>query len=106
MTQKQIAAELGFKSPFTLDSRPVKARWAMGKPVPAFRPLRKTKYEKRIELVKAKRRGIRDSTHAKRVGGASGYFFFRKIGEPLLNRTGAKSDPGRPTRASTKFRRV
>jgi len=73
MTQKRIAAELGFKSPFTLDSRPVKARWVVGKPVPAFRPLWKTKHEKGIELAKAKRRGIRDFTHAERVGGASGH---------------------------------
>jgi len=73
MTQKRIAAKLGFKSPFTLDSRPVKARWVVGKPVPAFRPLWKTKHEKPMELVKAKRRGLRDSTHAKRVGGASDY---------------------------------
>ena len=79
MTQKQIAGEPGFKSLFTMDNRLVKARWAVGKPLPAFRPLWKTKHEKRIELVKAKRRGIRDSTHAKCGWGSARLFFFQKI---------------------------
>ena len=61
MTQKQIAAELGFKTPFTLSSRLVKASQATGKPVPPFRSLRKRKHEKRIEQVEVKRRGKGDA---------------------------------------------
>jgi hypothetical protein len=57
MTQRQIAAELGFKTPFTLNNRLVKASQATGKPVPAFRPRRKTKLEKRVDAVKVKKRG-------------------------------------------------
>ena len=55
MTQKQIVEELGFKTPFTLSSRLVKASQATGKPVPAFK--RKAKRERRIELVEVRRRG-------------------------------------------------
>ena len=50
MTQKQIAKELGFKTPFALSNRLVKASQATGKPVPPFRSLRKAKRERRIEL--------------------------------------------------------
>ena len=61
MTQKQIAAELGIKPPFTLSNRLVKVSQATGKPVPPFRYLRKRKHEKRIEPVEVKRRGKRDA---------------------------------------------
>ena len=61
MTQKQIAAELGFKTAFTLSNRLVKASQATGKPVPPFRYLRKSKHEKRTELVEVKRRGKGDA---------------------------------------------
>ncbi len=57
LTQKQIAIELGFKTPFTLNSRLVKASQASGKPVPAFRPPRKDKLAKRVETVEVKKRG-------------------------------------------------
>ncbi len=57
LTQKQIATELGFKTPFTLNSRLVKASQATGKPVPAFRQPGKDKAEKRGEMVEVKRRG-------------------------------------------------
>ena len=57
LTQKQIAIELGFKIPFTLNSRLVKASQASGKPVPAFRPPRKDKLAKRVETIEVKKRG-------------------------------------------------
>jgi len=57
LTQKQIATELGFKTPFTLNNRLVRASQASGKPVPAFRLPRKDKAEKRVEVVEVKRRG-------------------------------------------------
>ena len=57
MTQKQIAAELGFKSTFTLNNRLVKASQATGKSVPAFSPRGKNKLEKRVEVVEVKQRG-------------------------------------------------
>ena len=57
MTQKQIVGKLGFKTPFTLNNRLVKASQATGKPVPAFRSLRKAKRERRVELVEVRRRG-------------------------------------------------
>ena len=56
-TQKQIAIELGFKTPFTLNSRLIKASQITGKPVPAFRPRKKDKPAKRVETVEVKRRG-------------------------------------------------
>ena len=61
MTQKQMVGELGFKTPFALNNRLVKASQATGKPVPPFRSLRKRKHEKRIELVEVKRRGKGDA---------------------------------------------
>ena len=61
LTQKQIAEEMGFKTPFTLNNRLVKASQATGKPVPAFRPRGKTKLEKRVETVVVKRRGKGDA---------------------------------------------
>ena len=57
MTQKQIAQELGFSTTFTLNNRLVKASQQSGKPVPAFRKSRKDKVEKRVEVVKVRRRG-------------------------------------------------
>jgi len=57
LTQKQIATELGFKTPFTLNNRLVRASQASGKPVPAFRQAGKDKAEKRVEVVEVKRRG-------------------------------------------------
>jgi len=57
LTQKQIATELGFKTPFTLNNRLVRASQASGKPVPAFRQPGKDKAEKRVETVEVKRRG-------------------------------------------------
>ena len=57
LTQKQIATELGFKTPFTLTSQLVKVSQASGKPVPAFRPPRKDKLAKRVETVEVKKRG-------------------------------------------------
>ncbi len=57
MTQKQIAEELGFKTPFTLSSRLVKASQATGKPIPAFGKARADKAEKRVEVVEVKQRG-------------------------------------------------
>ncbi len=61
MTQKQIVGELGFKTPFTLSSRLVKASQATGKPVPAFKSSRKAKHERRVELVEVRRRGKGDA---------------------------------------------
>ncbi len=55
LTQKQIATELGFKTPFTLNSRLIKASQASGKPVPAFRQPRKNKPARRVETVLVKR---------------------------------------------------
>ena len=57
MTQKQIATELGFKTPFTLNSRLIKASQASGKPVPQFRRPTKDKPQKQVEMVEVKRRG-------------------------------------------------
>ena len=57
LTQKQIAQEMGFKTPFTLNNRLVRASQATGKPVPAFRPRGKTRLEKQVETVVVKRRG-------------------------------------------------
>ena len=56
LTQKQIAEQLGFKTPFTLNSRLVKASQATGKPIPAFQPPKK-RVEKPVETVEVKRRG-------------------------------------------------
>ena len=57
LTQKQIAKEMGFSTTFTLNNRLVRASQATGKPVPAFRPRGRTKLEKRVKTVEAKRRG-------------------------------------------------
>ena len=60
LTQKQIATELGFKTPFTLSSRLIKASQTSGKPVPAFRPRKKDKPISRVETVEVKKRGRGD----------------------------------------------
>ena len=91
MTQKQISAELGLKTPYTLNNRLVKASQATGKPVPAFRPLRKAKREKRIELVEVKRRG-------------KGEAFGLNIPQDPLIRVGAK--PGSRLSVKTLKRRI
>lgn len=57
LTQKQIAKEMGFKTPFTLNNRLVRASQATGKPVPAFRRRGRTNFKKRVETVVVKRRG-------------------------------------------------
>ena len=57
MTQKQIMGELGFKTPFTLNNRLVKASQVTGKPVPAFKPPRKGQGARRVEVVEVRRRG-------------------------------------------------
>ena len=57
MTQKQMVGELGFKSPFALNNRLVKASQATGKPVPAFKPAKKGRVARRIESVEVRRRG-------------------------------------------------
>ena len=57
LTQKQIAKELGFKTPFTLSSRLIKASQISGKPVPAFRSPKKDKPITRVETVEVKKRG-------------------------------------------------
>lgn len=57
MTQKEIAAELGFRTPFTLSSHLVKASQATGKPVPAFRQAGTGKLKNVVETVEVKRRG-------------------------------------------------
>ena len=57
MTQKQIVGELGFKTPFTLNNRLVKASQATGKPVPAFKQPGMGKARKLVEVVKVARRG-------------------------------------------------
>lgn len=57
MTQKQIAVELGFKTPFTLNSRLIKASQISGKPVPSFRSRKKDAPAKQVETVEVKRRG-------------------------------------------------
>ena len=56
LTQKQITEQLGFKTPFTLNSRLVKASQATGRPIPAFKPPKK-RVEKPVETVEVKRRG-------------------------------------------------
>jgi len=88
LAQKQIAKEMGFKTPFTLNSRLVKASQATGKPVPAFRPRGKTKLEKRVETVVVKRRG-------------KGEAFGVNIPQEPLARVGAKTG----TRLSVRARR-
>ena len=55
MTQKEMVGELGFKTPFALNNRLVKASQATGKPVPAFK--RKAKSKRPVELVEVRRRG-------------------------------------------------
>lgn len=56
--QKQIAANLGLKTVFTLNNRLVKASQLTGHPVPPFKGGRRgAKGLKRIELVEVKRRG-------------------------------------------------
>ncbi len=77
MTQKQIVEELGFKTPFTLSSRLVKASQATGKPVPAFKQPKRGKAKKRIESVEVKRRG-------------KGEAFGVNIPQEPLGRVGAK----------------
>ena len=61
MSQKQIAVELGFKTPFTLSSRLIKASQISGKPVPSFRPRKQDKPAKRVEIVEVKKRGRADA---------------------------------------------
>ncbi len=78
LTQKQIATELGFKTPFTLNNRLVRASQASGKPVPAFRQPGKDKAEKRVEVVEVKRRG-------------KGEAFGLNIPQEPLTRVGAKA---------------
>ncbi len=56
LTQKQIAEQLGFKTPFTLNNRLVRASQATCKPIPAFKPPKK-RVEKPVETVEVKRRG-------------------------------------------------
>ena len=56
LTQKQIAEQLGFKTPYTLNNRLVRASQATGKPIPAFKPPKKW-VEKPVETVEVKRRG-------------------------------------------------
>ena len=76
MTQKQIAGEFGFKTPFALSSRLLKASQATGKPVPAFKSA-KGKFPKRVESVVVRRRG-------------KGEAFGVKIPQDPLIRAGAK----------------
>ena len=57
MTQKQMVGELGFKTPFALNNRLVKASQATGKPVPAFKQPGMGKARKQVEVVKVARRG-------------------------------------------------
>ena len=56
-TQKQIAVELGFKTPFALTSKLVKASQNSGKSIPAFKLPKKDKPPKRVEMVEVKKRG-------------------------------------------------
>ena len=60
MTQKQMVGELGFKTPFALNNRLVKASQATGKPVPAFNPTKKGRGARRVEIVEVRRRGKGD----------------------------------------------
>ena len=57
MSQKQIMGELGFKTPFTLSNRLVKASQATGKPVPAFKSAKKGRAARPVESVEVRRRG-------------------------------------------------
>ncbi len=57
LTQKQIAVELGFKTPFTLNNRLIKASQQSGKPVPIFKASKKDGSSTRVEIVEVKRRG-------------------------------------------------
>ena len=57
LTQKQIAVELGFKTPFTLNNRLIKASQQSGKPVPKFKASKKDGSSARVEMVEVKRRG-------------------------------------------------
>ena len=57
LTQKQIAVELGFKTPFTLNNRLMKASQQSGKPVPIFKASKKDGSSTRVEMVEVKRRG-------------------------------------------------
>ena len=57
MTQKEIAGELGFKTPFTLNFRLVRASQATGKPVPAFKSAKKNRAARQVEVVEVRRRG-------------------------------------------------
>ena len=57
MTQKQIMGELGFKTPFALSNRLVKASQAAGKPVPAFKTAKRGRAARQVEVVEVRRRG-------------------------------------------------
>ena len=57
LTQKQIAVELGFKTPFTLNNRLIKASQQSGKPIPIFKASKKDGSSARVEMVEVKRRG-------------------------------------------------
>ena len=63
MTQKQIVGELGFKTPFALSNRLVKASQATGKPVPAFKPTKKGRVARPVELVEVPQTRHRLPTH-------------------------------------------
>ena len=76
MTQKEIVGELGYKTPFALSSRLLKASQATGKPVPAFKSA-KGKFPKRVESVVVRRRG-------------KGEAFGVNIPQEPLTRAGAK----------------
>jgi len=56
-TQKQIMGELGFKTPFALSNRLVKASQATGKPLPAFKPSKRGRVARPVESVEVRRRG-------------------------------------------------
>jgi bifunctional DNA-binding transcriptional regulator/antitoxin component of YhaV-PrlF toxin-antitoxin module len=57
----EIAQQLGFKNTTTLTGRLVKASQQTGKPIPAFKRLRKARSKQRVEVVQIKRRGRSDA---------------------------------------------
>lgn len=57
LNQKQIAAEMGLKTTFTLNSRLVRASQITGAPVPPFRGSRKRLTAMRVEILEVRRRG-------------------------------------------------
>jgi len=61
LTVKEISTQLGFKTPFTFQSRLIEASQELGKPVPIYKSAKKDGTGAKVEQIKVKQRGSGDS---------------------------------------------